>query len=205
MRHKVLLWLGVVVSTALGSQLSALRAAESFQGGARSSAVVPDYARFVLSTDHKGMPFAIVDKLASVILVYRADGTLAGKSTVLLGQTRGDVILPGTGERTQARRLRLDDRTTPAGRFVSEPGHNEAGEAVVWVDYEAALAIHRLRPSSSAQRRAQRMMSNDPHDKRISAGCVVVPVTFYLDVVQPVLGQSKGVVYITTEDGRLPS
>jgi hypothetical protein len=164
-----------------------------------------DYAKHILSTgDHNGMPFAIVDKVASTILVYRPDGTLAGASSVLLGRTKGDAIVPGTGERTQARHLNPADRTTPAGRFVSEPGHNETGEAVVWIDYAAALAIHRLRPSPPQERRAQRMASSDPLDKRISAGCVVVPLAFYLDVVQPVLGRNKGVVYVMTEDGRQP-
>ena len=165
-----------------------------------------DYARHLVSTgDHQGMPFAVVDKIASLILVYHSDGTLAGASSVLLGQTRGDAIAPGTGQRTQARQLRLGDRTTPAGRFISEPGHNETGEAVVWVDYAAAFAIHRLRPSPARERRAQRMASSNPLDKRISSGCVVVPVAFYLQVVQPVLGRHEGVVYVMKEDGRRPS
>lgn len=206
MRHIVLLWMSLVMSSAPGVCLSAAPTTTSTQGGTAASSVALDYARYVLSTgDHQGMPFAIVDKIASVILVYRADGTLAGQSTVLLGQTKGDAIVPGTGERTQARRLSLADRTTPAGRFVSEPGHNEVGEAIVWIDYTAALAIHRLRPSPPQERRAQRMASLNPQDKRISAGCVVVPVAFYLDVVQAVLGHRKGVVYVMTEDGHRPT
>lgn len=165
-----------------------------------------DFAQQVLSKgDHQGQPFAIVDKAASLILVYRPDGSLVGASSALLGQAKGDSIAPGVGERTQSRQLRPQDRTTPAGRFLSEPGHNEAGEAVVWIDYAAALAIHRLRPSPPGQRRAQRMASNNPLDKRISAGCVVVPVSFYLDVIEPVLGHRRGVVYIMKEDGRQPS
>lgn len=199
-------WMGVVAPLFLSGHLSAALAAEWLRGVEPSPHTAQNYAQFVLTSgDHKGLPFAIVDKMASLILVYQADGTLAGTSTVLLGQTKGDAIVPGTGERTQARRLRPADRTTPAGRFVSEPGHNEAGEAVVWVDYDAAFAIHRLRPSPLRERRAQRMASSNAQDKRISAGCVVVPVAFYLRVIQPVLGHSKGMVYVTTEDGRLPS
>ncbi|HEX5357933.1 MAG TPA: L,D-transpeptidase [Aquabacterium sp.] len=164
-----------------------------------------NYVQHILSTgDHEGLPFAIVDKVASTIQVYRADGSLVGTSSVLLGQTRGDTIVPGTGERTQTRQLRPMDRTTPAGRFYSEPGHNQVGEAVVWIDYAAALAIHRLRPGLPQEKRAQRMASGNPLDKRISAGCVVVPVAFYLDVVQPTLGHNKGIVYVMTENGDQP-
>ncbi|MGC4061529.1 MAG: L,D-transpeptidase [Aquabacterium sp.] len=180
-------------------------AASDFTAEPASSPAALAYAEHVLATgDHQALPFAIVDKLASRILVYRADGTLAGSSTVLLGRTKGDAIVPGVGDRTQSKQLSLADRTTPAGRFLSEPGHNESGEAVVWVDYDAAFAIHRLRPGLASEKRAQRMTSGNLLDKRISAGCVVVPVAFYLDVVEPVLGQHKGIVYVMTEDGRGP-
>lgn len=200
MRRIFLLWASVVGAHALGAFHAAAHA--TVVGAWASSQAALDYAGHVLSTgDHKGLPFAIVDKRASTILVYRGDGTLMGASSVLLGQAKGDEIAPGVGERTQARQLRASDRTTPAGRFASEPGHNDAGEAVVWINYAAALAIHRLRPSPPGERRAQRMASNNPLDKRISAGCVVVPVAFYLHVVQPVLGRNRGVVYIMTEDG----
>lgn len=183
--------------------IQALAVTETTTDAASSAALA--YAEHVRATgDHQALPFAIVDKLASRILVYRADGSLAGSSTVLLGRTKGDAITPGVGERTQSKQLRLADRTTPAGRFLSEPGHNASGEAVVWVDYDAAFAIHRLRPGPAWERRAQRMASDNLLDKRISAGCVVVPVAFYLDVVEPVLGQQKGVVYVMTEDGRSP-
>ena len=205
MRRFLVFWASVWVSCAINALFCSAQAADKL-GTAVSSQAALDYARYVLATgNHQGLPFAIVDKIASTIMVYRADGTLAGSSTALLGQTKGDAIVPGTGERTQSRQLHLADRTTPAGRFVSEPGHNDRGEAVVWIDYAAALAIHRLRPSPPQERRAQRMASSNPFDKRISAGCVVVPVEFYLDVIQPILGRNKAVVYVMTEDGRQPS
>jgi hypothetical protein len=81
----------------------------------------------------------LVDKRNASLWVFRADGTLAGRTPVLLGADRGDATVPGVGERTQSGRLRADDRTTPAGPFISRPGFNNAGEAAVWVDYEAAL------------------------------------------------------------------
>ena len=38
-----------------------------------------------------------------------------------------------------------------------------------------------------------------PEDRRISLGCVVVPVAFYESVIAPTLGQSRGVVYVLPE------
>jgi hypothetical protein len=43
------------------------------------------------------------------------------------------------------------------------------------------------------------MASADPRDKRISAGCVVVPVAFFDSVVSPVLGRGEAVVYVLPE------
>lgn len=93
----------------------------------------------------------------------------------------------------------LDERTTPAGRFASEPGRNDKGEAIVWIDYRASLAIHRLRAAPAAERRPERLASPAPDDKRISLGCVVVPVEFYESVVGPSLGRGRGVVYVLPE------
>ena len=153
------------------------------------------------SADNDGLPFAIVDKQAAMVLVYRHDGTLVGKSTVLLGATVGDQATTGVGYRTQTGQLRPEDRTTPSGRFDSAPGRNLAGEAIVWIDYDNALAIHRLRPAPLWQKRVERMASLDPLVKRISAGCVVVPENFYDRVIQPIFGHGRGVVYVMPETG----
>ncbi len=151
------------------------------------------------SADHRGLPFAIIDKPAARFLLYHGDGTLAGISPMLLGQDPGDHSIPGVGERAQHGRLRKGDRTTPAGRFVSQPGHNRSGEAIIWLDYASALAIHRLRPGPAREQRERRMASPESSDNRISAGCVVLPVAFYVAVVQPLLGRSEGIVYIVPE------
>ena len=158
-------------------------------------------ARRVLSrSDHSGLPFAIVDKKAATLVVYFGDGRLAGVTPVLLGQTPGDLAPPGVGDRAQRAALRPSDRTTPAGRYTAEPGHNLQGEAIVWIDYENALAIHRLRPAPPQERRAERLASPNPSERRISAGCVIVPVAFYETVVAPVLGRSRAIVYVMAED-----
>ena len=42
--------------------------------------------------------------------------------------------------------LRSTSARPRPGRFASAPGRNDKGEAIVWVDYDASFAIHRLRP-----------------------------------------------------------
>ena len=158
-------------------------------------------AGVLMTADHRQQPFAVVDKRAATISVYRADGVLAGTSSVLLGSTPGDYSMPGVGERAQTGQLRADDRTTPAGRFNSEPGRNRAGDAIVWVDYASAFAIHRLRAGPSKEHRARRLRSVSAADKRVSDGCVVVPEAFFDAVVQPTLGRTRGVVYVLPELG----
>jgi hypothetical protein len=159
---------------------------------------------WVLQTgDPGGRPFAVVDKRAAHIWVFHADGRLAGHSRALLGSTVGDHTVPGVGQRAQLGHVPEDERTTPAGRFEAVPGRNDKGEHVVWVDYQSAFAIHRLRPGFSYGARSTRLATSAPVDKRVSWGCVVVPVPFYTGVVEPVLGASRSVVYVMPEAGPL--
>lgn len=150
----------------------------------------------------QGKPFAIVDKKAARLFVFAADGRLLGAAPALLGQARGDASAPGVGDRVLSG-IPLQERTTPAGRFESEPGRNDKGEAIVWVDYEAAIAIHRLRPVAASQRRPERLASASVDDKRISLGCIVVSPAFYDAVVAPSLGRERGVVYVLPETREL--
>jgi hypothetical protein len=162
-----------------------------------------DDARYVAQwiidrRDNRGLPFAVVDKKDAKVFVFDARGRIAGAAPALLGQARGDTSAPGVGK-LEPSRIPVADRTTPAGRFRSEPGINLSGEHVVWVDYKAAVAIHRLRPSPPRQRRPQRLASATPKDNRVSLGCIVVPVAFYDGVVKPTFGQGSGVVYVLPE------
>ena len=149
--------------------------------------------------DDHGRPFVIVDKKAARIYVFGAGGTLVGMSPTILGQSRGDVPVPGAGQKDPSRLL-PDERKTPAGRFESQPGRNLHGEPVVWVDYDTGIAIHRVRPGASQTQRANSLASEDPNNKRLSLGCVVVPENFFLSVVLPILGHVHGTVYVLPED-----
>jgi hypothetical protein len=149
--------------------------------------------------DASGKPFAVVDKKEARVFVFGADGRLLGATSALLGLARGDQGMPGIGNIPVAS-IPPEARTTPAGRFESQPGHNLKGESIVWIDYEAALAIHRLRPAPVAEHRPERLASASPMDKRISFGCVVVSPEFFDQVVQPTLGRERGVVYVLPEE-----
>ena len=208
MRVAVLGWAAVCLCTASVWPSAAQASRQPQPAVAAAGAALPQgavqLARWVIdSGDHNGLPFGIVDKRSATIMLYNARGTFVGASVVLLGQTLGDASVAGVGERTQHQDLRPEDLTTPAGRFESEPGRNTSGEAIVWIDYGSALAIHRLRPGASRQQRAERLASSDARRRRVSAGCVVVPEAFYDAVVAPVLGRSRGLVYVMPESGAL--
>lgn len=195
------------LKAALCVALLAGRAAPTFAASAPYEplpAAVRLAQEVLASADHGGLPFAVVDKQAATLTIYRADGQRVGATPVLLGRATGDQAVPGVGHRTQSGQLHLRDHITTAGRFVSHPGRNLTGEAVVWIDYDSALAIHRLRPGASHQNRALRLATTDPRERRVTAGCVVVPVAFYETVVVPVLGRSRGVIYVMAEDGKPP-
>ncbi|MEO8020809.1 hypothetical protein [Polaromonas sp.] len=156
-------------------------------------------ARWVLdASDNRGLPFVIVDKKDARMYVFEAGGQLRGVTAALLGLAPGDHSVPGIGLRKVSDILPFE-RTTPAGRFLSQPGRNLTGEAVIWVNYSEGLAIHRVRPDNSQEQRLQRLASSTPADNRISLGCVVVPVAFYENVVTPLLGNSYSVVYVLPE------
>lgn len=148
-----------------------------------------------LESDARGKPFAVVDKRQARIYVFDAEGHLAGIAPSLLGLAKGDNSAPGVAQKV-ATGIPLNERTTPAGRFESEPGRNIKGEAIVWVDYDAAVAIHRLRPAPAAERRPQRLASANPDERRISLGCIVVAPEFYDSVIAQTLGRQRGVVYV---------
>lgn len=155
--------------------------------------------RWIAQThDALGTPFAVVDKRNARIFVFTRAGRLAGTAPALLGQAPGDASAPGIGD-IAPQDIPPELRTTPAGRFASVPGRNLAGEAVVWVDYTTAIAIHRLRPAPASERRPQRLASATTQDNRISLGCIVVDGAFYDAVVAPLLGRERGVVYVLPE------
>lgn len=150
------------------------------------------------SRDNRGMGYVIIDKQDARIWVFDPDGRLQAATPVLLGAATGDDSVAGIGQRPIAE-VRPEERTTPAGRFVAEPGRNAQGEDVVWVDYGAAVSMHRLRAIEPKERRHERLASATPEDNRISYGCINVPPAFFDAVLKPAFDKRRGVVYVLPE------
>ena len=130
--------------------------------------------------------------------VFDIAGGLRGASPVLLGSAVGDDGVPGIGSRPIPQIL-PQERTTPAGRFIGERGRNMAGEEIVWVDYDAAVSIHRVRATNPEERRLERLATPSPDDNRISYGCINVPVAFFEKFIAPAFETQRAVIYVLPE------
>ena len=150
------------------------------------------------SNDNGKLPFLVVDKKNAKVFVFDAAGQIQGAAPVLLGTAYGDNSTPGIGQRKLAS-IPADERTTPAGRFVGHLGHNLNGVGILWVDYDAAISLHRVVTSNPKQRRAQRLASPSVADNRISSGCINVPPKFYDLVVQTTFRNTSGIIYVLPE------
>lgn len=168
-----------------------------FRGEAASNDArrVADWA--VTVGDNHGLPFIIVDKVQAKVFVFGPDGRLRGASTALLGRARGDDTVPGIGQRKLSE-IRPEERTTPAGRFVATLGR-DLHKDILWIDYDAAVSLHRVVAGDPGDHRLQRLVSASPLDKRISYGCINVPVRFYEDIVLKAFTGTRGIVYILPE------
>lgn len=167
--------------------------------GHRSSLEARHVADWVAdSANNAGADFVILDKRRATLYVFDAEARLRGSTPVLLGAALGDASVPGIGTRPIAE-VQPHERTTPAGRFVAERGHNAQGEDVVWVDYDAAVSMHRVRATVAKERRLQRLASKTVDDNRISYGCINVPVAFYEAFVRPTFASRRAIVYVLPE------
>jgi hypothetical protein len=148
--------------------------------------------------DNGSLPFFIIDKRDARLYVFRPGGELVDNAPVLLGAAKGDDSWPGIGN-VPIKQVRPWQRTTPAGRFVTQPGLDIDHKDVVWVDYDAAVAMHRVINKVRSERRPERLASPTPLDNRISYGCINVPIDFFDRVVSPMFGKGRGVAYILPE------
>jgi hypothetical protein len=165
-------------------------------GNAPVSDPVKTMANWSAATqDHAAMPFVIIDKQAARLYVFDANARLQADTAVLLGSAIGDHTIPGIGEKAIADVL-PEERTTPAGRFQGRMGRNLSGEEVVWVDYDAAVSMHRVRPNVASERRLERLASETIEDNRISYGCINVPVAFFETHILPVFSDTSAAIYV---------
>jgi hypothetical protein len=71
--------------------------------------------------------------------------------------------------------------------------------SVLWVDYNIALALHRVPSANTKAARLQRLASTSSRDKRITFGCINVPARFYDGLVRTTFAGTDGIVYILPE------
>jgi hypothetical protein len=151
----------------------------------------------IASSDNGGLPFVIIDKVAAKVFVFAADGQLLGAAPALVGYARGDNSSPGAGDREMSA-IPLNERTTPAGRFVASFSAKDK-HRVLWVDYATAIALHPVVTAHPKERRLQRLQSRTPRDNHITHGCINVAAGFYDKVVRPTFTGTNGIVYILPE------
>ena len=221
LKQGVLVAAAALVLTLPPAGLATLRSAPSPDAAAAAAAIAPidrpgpfraaDFGvhaptadvRFVAdwvadARDSGGLPYIVLDKRDARVYVFKPDGTLIASSPVLLGAAPGDDSAPDIGTRPMSL-VKQEEKTTPAGRFVAEAGKNTSGEDVVWIDYDAAVSMHRVRMVDPKERRFERLQSPNPADRRISYGCINVPVPFFESVVWPLLSTTRAVAYVLPE------
>ena len=186
---------------------SAVNAAQAAHAAASAAAETPPAAVWLLAdavrqsgdarTGASGH-FGVIDKLGARLWIFSPQGRPIASSPVLLGQASGDDDAADIGRRALSR-VRVNEKITPAGRFMTEEGVNHNGEDIVWLDYERGLSMHRVRNIAGEQRH-RRVASASLADKRISYGCINVPASFFDEHVKPLFSSQPGVVYILPEE-----
>lgn len=200
----VLVALGAAVATsaqrpALAQNVSAPALSGTQRADFRGETVTPgtrhiaDWA--VHSGDHQRLPFIVLDKVHATAAAFDASGQLIAITPVLIGMGIGDAFAPGVINMDMYQTL-PSQRITPAGRFFAEEDRNLKGQRVLWVDYDAGIAIHKLSSKKTKQRRHDRMASASAVDRRITFGCINVPPAFYEQVVSPGFRPKGGIVYV---------
>jgi hypothetical protein len=150
------------------------------------------------SGDNKNMPFVILDKKEAKVYVFHPHGGLRGAAPVLLGITVGDDSFPGVGSKP-LREVKPEEKTTPAGRFVAASDKNIKGADIVWIDYDSSVSFHAVVKGTPVERRAERLASPLPSERRISFGCVNVPANFFKAALHASFKKSDGMVYVLPE------
>lgn len=152
----------------------------------------------VRSGDNQDLPFAVIDKSKAVVAVFDAKGKMLGADAALVGSAPGDDSAPGVGDR-ELSDIPLEERTTPAGRFIGGYGAAAGARRVLWVDYGTAISMHPVITTNPKERRPQRLRSQTPDDNRITHGCINVPAKFYSGVVRPAFRKGPALFYILPE------
>ena len=155
------------------------------------------------SGDAGGRAFAIIDKPGATLWVFDAQGRALAGTPVLVGEATGDVAPADIGTRPLSR-VKKHEKITAAGRYITEAGNNHKSEDIVWLDYDSALSMHRVR-NVPGEGRAKRLQTPTVADNRISFGCVNIPASFYDRYIDPLFSRTSGVVYVLPETKSMAS
>lgn len=147
------------------------------------------------SGDNGDLPYMVIDKNEGRLFLFDAEGEPAGEAPVLIGMAVGDDSSPGVGSKRLSQ-LGPAEKTTPAGRFLAKFGWAAGNKKVLWIDYATSVALHEVVTGNKRERRLERLASSSPEDKRITYGCINVPVDFYKKTVRPLFEKSGGIVYV---------
>jgi len=147
------------------------------------------------SGDNGDLPYMVIDKKAGRLFLFDAEGKAVGDAPALIGIATGDDSSPGVGSKKLSQ-LGPAEKTTPAGRFLAKFGHAAGNQQVLWVDYATSVALHAVVTGNKRERRLERLASPSPEDKRITYGCINVPVDFYEDTVSSLFKKHGGIVYV---------
>jgi hypothetical protein len=149
-----------------------------------------------VSHDNGARAFAILDKQQAKVFLFGPEARLLAATPALLGSAHGDDTVPGIGDKP-LKEVKPEEKTTPAGRFIAEVGQSSSrGEDVVWVDYNAAVSMHRI---IKVPERLKAMATPDVADNRLSFGCINLPDAFYEQQLRPAIDRSGLVVYVLPE------
>ena len=147
------------------------------------------------SGDNGDLPYMVIDKTAGRLFLFDAEGEPTGQAPVLIGIATGDDSSPGVGSKRLSQ-LGPAEKTTPAGRFLAKFGRAAGNQQVLWVDYATSVALHAVVTGNKKERRLERLASPSPEDKRITYGCINVPVDFYEKTIRPLFKKEGGIVYV---------
>lgn len=190
--------LGALVLAAATHAMAAGGASTYAPPDAAAAQAASEFAAQVMrSGDAGGRAFGVIDKQAATLWLFDKQGQAVANTPVLVGQAKGDTAPADIGTRPLSR-VKLHEKVTTAGRYLTEPGKNHKGEDIVWLDYDNALSMHRVR-NVPKEFRTKRLLTPAVDDNRISFGCVNVPASFYDRYIDLMFSRTAGVVYVLPE------
>lgn len=150
------------------------------------------------SGNNQDLPFIIIDKREAKVFTFLADGRFSKASPALIGATVGDDVAAGVGQKKLSD-IKVEERTTPAGRFEVQIGTSPNKSELLWIDYESGLSMHPVVTSNPLEHRLKRLSSSNLSERRITYGCINVSSLFYEEVIHPTFKNSSGIAYVLPE------